>query len=89
MEKAESLTLVSERRPPGDRWQLSLIDAKTFELDPIIYESLTDALNAYHIKSTVKPQAYRIEPMNGKVYEIKEYQVEKEIKRYNIYGDPL
>ena len=88
MEIKESLTLVAERRPPGDNWQLTLLDPTTFELDPI-YESLTDALNAYHIKTNGRHKVYRLEPMNGKVYAIEERQVEKEVKRYNIYGDPI
>jgi hypothetical protein len=46
-------------------------------------------MNAYHIKCVGKPpKAYRLEPMEGKVYAIFEliYEVEPP-KKYNIYGD--
>jgi hypothetical protein len=85
-----ALTQIAERVPPGDNWRLTTISARTFEpIDQTIYESLTDVMNAYHIQAAVKPEAYRIEPMNGKVYIIQEIKTEKEVKRYNIYGDPI
>jgi hypothetical protein len=83
-EIVETNILIAERVPPGDRWEVTNVD----EIQP----SLTDALNAYYMMVTNKPQAYRIEPLNGKLYAIKEQEQEvkePEIKRYNIYGDPI
>ena len=45
---------IADRVPPGDRWQVTGVK----EIQP----SLTDALNAYYVSSTVKPQAFRLEP---------------------------
>ena len=75
---------IAQRVPPGDRWQVSNIN----EIQP----SLTDALNSYFMMVTNKPKAYRLEPMQGKLYAIVEQEQEikePEIKRYNIYGDPI
>jgi hypothetical protein len=46
-------------------------------------------MNAYHMICVGKPpKAYRLEPMNGKVYAIIESIQEAEPpKKYNIYGD--
>ena len=72
--------LIAERVPPSDRW--SLVG------DEKVHPSLTDALNAYFEMATLKPIAYRLEPMNGKLYAIK-YSTEPdpEPKKYSIYGD--
>jgi len=83
-EIVETNILIAERVPPGDRWRVLYIE----EIQP----SLTDALNTYYISVSEKPEAYRIEPLKGKLYEIKEQEQEvkqPEIKRYNIYGDPI
>ena len=76
----EKNTLIAERVPPGDRW--SLLGNKK------VYESLTEVLNAYFEKSTIKPLAYRLEPMNSKLYAIhNSTEPDPEPKKYSIYGD--
>jgi hypothetical protein len=73
---------IAERRPPGDRWSL-LGNEK-------VYDSLTDTLNAYFQLATVKPQAFRLEPLKGKLYIITTEEVEipkPEPKKYDLYGD--
>jgi hypothetical protein len=50
---------IAERIPPGDRWKL-LNGEK-------IYDSLTEVLNAWYQQATTKPQAFRLEPIKGKV----------------------
>jgi len=81
--KIETLTLIANRVPPSDRWRL-VIDGENGK----IYLSITEALNAYYEQATVKPQAYRLESMNGKLYAIKDtLEPEPEPKKYSIYGD--
>jgi len=73
--------LIAERVPPGDRW--TLIGEKQ------IHESLTDTLEAY-FQSTGTPCHFRLEPLNGKLFEIKEEEeeiVQAPPKKFNIYGD--
>lgn len=82
-ELKEKNILIAERQAPGDRWRLVNIP------DESIYESLTDALNAYFMAVVDKPQAYRLEPNNSKLYAIKTEEVRQQIKYYNIYGDPV
>lgn len=55
-----------------------------------IQPSLTDALNAYYVEATVKPQAFRLETMKGSLYIITTENVEivpEPPKKYNLYGD--
>ena len=73
---------IADRVPPGDKWQV--VGVK--EIQP----SLTDALNAYYISSTVKPQAFRLEPVKGNLYIITTEDVEiipELSKKYNLYGE--
>lgn len=73
---------IADRVPPGDRWQVTGVK----EIQP----SLTDALNAYYEIATVKPQAFRLEPIKGNLYSITTENVEiqePEPKKYSIYGD--
>jgi len=81
-ELREKLTQIAHRVPPGDRWCL--------EGESETRKNITDALEAYYQKVTTKPQAYRLEPLQGKLYAI--YNTEVEIpeekpKQYSIYGD--
>ena len=87
----EKNVLIAERVVPGDRWKLVMYNPNTFEQDPTIYESLTDALNAYFMSVKDKPKAYRLEPQNSKLYAVVDTEVEIKptIKHYNIYGDPI
>lgn len=78
----EKPILIAHRQPPGDRWVL--------EGETEIRKSITDALEAYYQKATVKPLAYRLEPLQGKLYAIKTDEVEipeEKPKQYSIYGD--
>jgi len=73
---------IADRIPPGDKWQV--VGVK--EIQP----SLTDALNAYYETATVKPQAFRLEPMKGSLYIITTEDVEiipEPPKKYNLYGE--
>jgi hypothetical protein len=73
---------IADRVPPGDKWQV--VGVK--EIQP----SLTDALNAYYESATVKPQAFRLEPMKGSLYIITTEDVEiipEPPKKYNLYGE--
>jgi len=78
-EAIEKNILIAERVPPGDNWLMKGTK----------YPSLIDVMNAYHITCGGNPpKAYRLEPMQGKVYAITESIQEVEPpKRYNIYGD--
>jgi hypothetical protein len=81
-QQVEKNILIAERVPPGDRWKL-LIDNK-------VYDSLTETLNSYYVQATIKPLAFRLEPMNSKLYIITTEEVEipkPEPKKYNLYGD--
>jgi len=81
-QEVEKNIKIADRVPPGDRWQV--IGVK--EIQP----SLTDALNAYYMVADIKPQAFRLEPMNGNLYMITTENVEikePEPKKYSIYGD--
>ena len=73
---------IADRVPPGDRWQV--VGVK--EIQP----SLTDALNAYYVSSTIKPQAFRLEPLKGNLYIITTENVEiipEPPKKFDLYGD--
>jgi hypothetical protein len=73
---------IADRIPPGDKWQV--VGVK--EIQP----SLTDALNAYYESATVKPQAFRLEPMKGSLYIITTEDIEiipEPPKKYNLYGE--
>ena len=81
-QQVEKNIQIAERVPPGDRWKL-LGGEK-------IYESITEVLNAYYQTSTVKPNAFRLEPMKSKLYVITTQEIEipkAEPKKYDLYGD--
>jgi len=55
-----------------------------------IRKSITDALEAYYQKAVAKPIAYRLEPLQGKLFAIRTSEVEileEKPKQYSIYGD--
>lgn len=82
IEIQEKLQLIARRTPPGDRW--------TLEGETEIRKNITDALEAYYQKATVKPPAYRLEPLQGKLFAIYSSEVEipeEKPKQYSIYGD--
>ena len=75
--------LIANRVPPSDRWSL-LNDPKK-----IIYNSLTDTLEAYLTQTGFQGE-YRLAPLESKLYAIKTSKEEikpEPIKKYNIYGD--
>ena len=81
-QQVEKNIQIAERVPPGDRWKLLGGDK--------VYESITEVLNAYYQASTNKPTAFRLEPLNGKLYIITTEEIElpkPEPKKYDLYGD--
>ena len=78
MESKEVYELIATRVPPGDRWQL--VGEKT------IYPSLTEALNAWFMKTREKAE-FRLAPLDSKLYVIRTEQYEPEIKTFDIYGE--
>ena len=78
----EKLIEIAQRVPPGDRWQV--------EGTKDIQKGLTDALEAYYQVATLKPKAFRLDLVEGKLYSIFPTEVEikePEPKKYNIYGE--
>jgi hypothetical protein len=82
-QQVEKLVEIAHRvKGKGDTWTLLANNQ--------VYSSLTEVLNAYYVLATSKPQAFRLEPMNGVCYIIttKEIEIPKpEPKKYDIYGD--
>lgn len=74
--------LIAERvKGKGDTWILVGEDVER--------PSLTEALEAYFQK-TGENVHFRLEPLNSKLYAIKEHEEEVMVeppKRFNIYGD--
>jgi len=82
IQEIEKNIQIAERVPPGDSWRL-LSGEK-------VYTSLTETLNAYYQQSVHKPQAFRLEPLKGKLYIITTEEIEipkPEPKKYDLYGD--
>ena len=78
----EKLFEMAVRVPPGDSWKVVGVDK--------VQPSLTDALEAWFQVATVKPKAFRLDLVAGKLFAIIPSEVETpepEVKRYNIYGD--
>tara|TARA_R100000908_G_C3696145_1_gene108484 strand:- start:225 stop:497 length:273 start_codon:yes stop_codon:yes gene_type:complete len=85
MEKktVEHNELIATRVPPGDRWTLVGDPKKE------VFSNLTDALEAF-FHQTGFSGAYRLDPMDSKLYAIQTSKVEvkKEIpKVYGMYGE--
>ena len=82
-QQVEKNIQIAERVPPGDKWKL-LNGSNT------VYNSLTETLEAYYQSSTTKPQAFRLEPLNSKLYVVTTQEVEIPVeapKKFNMYGD--
>ena len=78
----EKLIEIGSRVPPGDQWKMSNVNA--------VQNGLTEALEAWFQLNAVKPNAFRLDLAQGKLYAIFTEEVkilEPEPKRYNIYGD--
>ena len=81
-EIVEKLFEMAVRVPPGDNWKVGGVDK--------VQSSLTDALEAWFQVATVKPKAFRLDLVAGKLFAIIPSEIEipePEVKRYNIYGD--
>jgi len=79
----ENKTLIARRVPPGDKWRLA------DEPEGKIHQTLTDALEAYMVKTGFKGD-YRLEPLNSSLYAITtEEQIIKppKAKLFNLYGE--
>tara|TARA_Y100000361_G_scaffold61646_1_gene54082 strand:+ start:2425 stop:2697 length:273 start_codon:yes stop_codon:yes gene_type:complete len=83
IEKIEKNQLIARRVPPGDKWRLA------DEPEGKVHTSLTDALEAYMVKTGFKGN-YRLEPLNSSLYAIgveeKVIEPPKE-KLYSLYGE--
>jgi len=81
-QEIEKNILIAERVPPGDQWKVVGVEQTQL--------SLTEALNAYYMAATVKPQAFRLEPLKGMLYIITTEEVEipqPKPKTFNLYGE--
>jgi len=79
----ENKQLIADRVPPGDRWALTADPSK------VVYESITEALEAY-FQQTRFNAAFYLDPIGGKLYAVKREEVEIEpepIKTFDFYGD--
>ena len=78
----EHLELIATRTPPGDNWELTIDKGN-------IVEGLVPTLTQYLRKTKFKGQ-YRLEPLNGKLYAIKEKEIfieEPEPEKFDLYGE--
>ena len=82
-ETKELKQLIAKRVPPGDRWSL------TADPSSVVYESLTDTLEAY-FKKTKFNAAFYIDPIGGALYVVERQEIEIEpepIKEFSFYGE--
>ncbi len=78
----EENELIAERIPPGDNWEL-VIDRGT------TIEGLVMALTMYMRKTKFKGH-YRLEPLNGKLFAIKQFEEQVEQPEpvvWDLYGE--
>jgi len=81
-ETVEKAELIAIRVPPGDNWQLAI------DKD-ITVEGLVPTLTQYMRKTKFKGN-YRLEPLNGKLFILKEEEVEiqePEAVVFDLYGE--
>ena len=81
-ELIENNELIAVRVPPGDKWEL-VIDEDN------VIDGLVQTLTQYMRKTKFKGH-YRLEPLNGKLYAIKEEQIdlpEPEPEVWDLYGE--
>ena len=79
----EQKQLIADRVPPGDRWALTADPSKQ------VYESLTEALEAY-FQRTKFNAAFYLDPLGGKLYAVERTEVEIEpepIREFSFYGE--
>ena len=79
----EKLIEIANRiKDKGDTWEVTGVEK--------VQTSLTDALEAYYQVATIKPKAFKLDLVQGKLYSIFPTEVEIEEpkpKKYNIYGE--
>lgn len=78
----EEQELIATRVPPGDNWELVLDRGNTVE-------GLVMALTMYMRKTKFKGE-YRLAPLDGKLYAIKQHEVEveePEPMKFDLYGE--
>lgn len=79
---------IAYRVPPGDNWQINDVNGKPAPDTPVI-NGLVEVLSTY-MRRTGYKGAYKLDPLGGKLYILKEEKVE--VKRYtsdysDFYGD--
>ena len=82
IESYEVKELIAERVLPGDNWEL-LIDTGN------VIEGLVQTLTQYMRKTKFKGH-YRLEPLDGKLYILKEQEIEipeEEPEVWDLYGE--
>jgi CRISPR/Cas system endoribonuclease Cas6 (RAMP superfamily) len=75
--------LIAQRVPPGDRWSL------TNDLSKVVYNSLTETLEAWFQKTQQKAE-FRLAPLDSKLYVIRQQEEEiipEEPQSFSIYGE--
>ena len=75
--------LIAIRVPPGDKW--SLVGDPKRE----VFKTLTDTLEAFFHQTGFKG-AYRLDPLDSKLYAIQTHEeeiVKEQPKEYGIYGE--
>ncbi len=80
----EENVLIARRVPPSDRWRL-VADGP----EGPIHKTLTDALEAYMIKTGFKGE-YRLAPLKSELYAIsttEEFIKPEPVKTFSIYGE--
>jgi len=78
----EHVDLIATRIPPGDNWEL-VIDKGN------VIEGLVQTLTTYMRKTEFKGH-YRLDPLNGKLFAIKEIEVEiqkPKPQKWDLYGE--
>lgn len=83
-EVIETVNLIAERVPPGDNWELTIDRGN-------IIQGLVQTLTQYMRKTKYKGH-YRLEPLNGKLFIIKEEEVdipEPVQEKWDLYGEDI
>ena len=78
----ESNVLIATRVPPGDNWELAIEKG-------VVIEGLVQTLTQYMRKTSFKGH-YRLEPLNGKLFAIKQEEIyvpEPEPQIWDLYGE--
>ena len=82
IEILEEKTLIANRIPPGDNWELIIDQGNTIE-------GLVMALTMYMRKTKFKG-SYQLDPLDGKLYAIEKQEVEipeEEPMKFDLYGE--